>query len=229
MTDIFIHHAQEYAQLIRRQDYQGNILPTLRNIRPLEGTDVVEFGAGTGRFTCMLAPMVNSIRAFDSLPQMLEIARRELEKLPVSNWEIGQADNRSIPAESASADIALAGWTLALFMLTDDWKANITQALNEMRRVLRPGGTGIILEPLGTVSEPPRAPAMELLNTLYQHFEHELGFSSKEIRTDFQFESEAEAQPLVRLFFGDHVADRLQRERQRIHLTEATVVWWFHV
>ncbi len=190
--------------------------------------DVVEFGAGTGRFTGLLAPMVNSIRAYDGSPQMLEIAQRELEKLPYTHWEIAQADNRNIPAATHSADVVLAGWTLAMFMLQGAWKDNITQALNEMRRVLRPGGTAIILEPLGTISEPPKAPTMDKLNELYHHFEHDLHFSSTEIRTDFQFKSEQEEQPLVRLFFGDHAAERMQKEKTKI-LTEATIVWWFHV
>ncbi|NJL56819.1 class I SAM-dependent methyltransferase [bacterium] len=72
---------------------------------------MVEFGAGTGRLTRLLAPIVKHIRAFDASAHMLETAAQTLTNLGVMNWSVEQADNRSLPVAAASADVAIAGWS----------------------------------------------------------------------------------------------------------------------
>ena len=52
--DIYANQADSYEAMVAREDYEGNILKTLQGIRPLEGLDVIEFGAGTGRLTLLL-------------------------------------------------------------------------------------------------------------------------------------------------------------------------------
>jgi ubiquinone/menaquinone biosynthesis C-methylase UbiE len=223
--EIYAKHAKEYDALISREDYQGNLLKLLESIRPLNDIDVVEMGAGTGRFTRMLAPRVKSIRAYDAAQHMLDKAAETLHAMGVSNWTVQAADNKSIPAEDASADLSIEGWSFghAVAWYPDTWREEIGAALREMMRVLRPNGVAVVVETLTTGSEIPKAPT-EGLATYYAWLESEHGFTRNELRTDYKFESLAEAESLARFFFGDVMGD-LVVKNQWVILPECTGVW----
>lgn len=231
MTDfqhIYAHQADQYDRLVAREDYQGQILAALQRIRPLAGLDVVEFGAGTGRLTRLLAPLVRSIQAFDASAAMLQIAAQTLEDVGRGNWTVGVADNRRLPVEDAVADLAIAGWSFGhtVGWFPDTWREEIGQMLAEMRRVLRPGGTAVILETLGTGRETPQPPHAGLA-AYYQWLEGEQGFAATWIRTDYQFASLAEADELTRFFFGADLADRIAHGSLTI-VPECTGLWTRH-
>lgn len=229
MTDfhsIYANQADNYDRMVNREDYQGNILATLKMIRPLNGIDVVEFGAGTGRLTGLLAPHVRSIAAFDASAHMLDQARLNLERLGVNNWRVAVGDNRRLPIEGGVADLAIAGWSFghSVGWYPETWRTEISLALREMERVLRPGGTAVILETQGTGREMPQPPHPGLA-AYYAWLENEHGFASTWIRTDYRFASLQEADELTRFFFGDDLANRIVRENLVI-LPECTGVWW---
>jgi ubiquinone/menaquinone biosynthesis C-methylase UbiE len=227
--DVYENKAGQYDAMVSREDYQGNILPVLEAIRPLDGLDVVEFGAGTGRLTRLLAPVVKSIRAFDLSQNMLDTARLTLEATGERNWKLEQGDSRNLPAEDSIADLTIAGWTFghATGWYAERWQEEVSLCVGEMMRVLKPGGTAIILETMTTGSETP-APPNERLAAYYAWLENEQGFSYKWIRTDYQFASVQEADELTRFFFGDELADRIVREGITI-LPECTGIWWKHL
>jgi hypothetical protein len=93
-----------------------------------------------------------------------------------------------------------------------------------MKRMLRPGGTAVILETLGTGQEAPRPPT-EGLAAYYAFLEDEHDFSSTWLRTDYRFNSLEEAEQLVRFFFGPELASRIVQEELLI-LPECTGIWW---
>lgn len=221
---IYQTRAQDYHRLVSAEDYQGNLLPALESISVLKNTNVVEFGAGTGRVTALLLPLVKSIIFTDISAHMLTVARNMLgyydHTCPVV------ADNYAMPLRSAIADITIAGWSFghATDWQAEDWQTAIGQAINEMLRLLRPSGTAIIIETLGTGSTTPHPPN-ETLATYYHWLEKEQGFAHKSIHTDYQFATLEEAERLTRFFFGDELAERVVRERLLI-LPECTGLWW---
>ena len=223
---IYHNHAARYDRMVAREDYQGSILKALNDIRLMSGAEVVEFGAGTGRLTRLLAPQVKSIRAYDAAQAMLNVAAQSLTALGVTNWQVAVGDNRKLPAADASADVTIEGWSFGHFAgwYPDTWREEVDAALAEMRRILRPGGVAILLETLGTGFETPTPPS-EHLAALYQWWQQEQGFAHRWIRTDYQFESVAEAAALTGFFFGDELADRITREQLTI-LPECTGLWW---
>lgn len=224
--EIYASHADLYEALVAREDYQGNILRAVEAITPLDGLEVVEFGAGTGRLTRLLAPRVRSIRAFDSSAHMLSVARALMMPLGLANWSLEVADNTRLPVPDASADLAIEGWSFghATEWQAGRWRDAIGAMLAEMFRVLRPGGTAILMETMGTGSETP-APPNEALAVFYAWLEREHGFAATSIRTDYRFESLDEAERLTRFFFGDAMGDAV-RANHWVILPECTGIWW---
>ncbi len=98
--EIYRAKAEKYDQMVSREDYEGNLLPTLQRIRPLSHLTAVELGTGTGRFTAMLAPIVKQIIAFDMSHHMLETAVDKLQ----GRTSVAVADNRAVPLPLSMAD-----------------------------------------------------------------------------------------------------------------------------
>ena len=227
--EIYRRQASDYEFMVSREDYQGNLPRALRQIRSFDGLDVVELGAGTGRLSGMLAPFASWILVSDISAHMLAVARAKLERTGPRNWAVTAADNRALPVAGGAADLAIAGWSLGYCTewYPASWRKEIGRALAEMKRVLRPGGTVVILETLGTGSQEP-CPPSDALGAYYAWLEEEQGFSSTWIRTDYRFESLSEAKETMRFFFGDAFAERIGRENWVI-LPECTGIWWLSV
>jgi len=221
---IFQQQAPKYDLLVSHEDYQGNLLRCLSSITPLSGKRVVEFGAGTGRLTRLLAPLVESIEAFDAAGPMLVVAKKRLLEVGLNNWSLEVADNRKIPARTHSADLVVAAWSICCLAAYegDHWQREVDTALDEMRRVAAAGGKLVIIETLGTGCSSPNAP--EGLRPYYDHLEKN-GFSSNWIRTDYRFESMAEAIDLTTFFFGKEPIGTLEQNRDGVLLPECTGVW----
>jgi ubiquinone/menaquinone biosynthesis C-methylase UbiE len=223
---IYATQADLYERLISREDAHGNLFAALIDIRSPDGLTIVEMGAGTGRLTRILGVMARRIFAFDAAPAMLDEAARTLELTGLTNWRLGVADNRAVPVPDACADIAIEGWSFGhnVGWHPQTWHAEVETMLAEMQRVLKPGGTMILLETLGTGNRQPQPPNAGLAE-LYQWWEQVHGLQHRWVRTDYQFESVAEAERLTRFFFGDALAERVVAEQLTI-LPECTGIWW---
>lgn len=150
--DIYETIATPYEVLISKEDFEGNIPASLSDLADFGGKDVIDLGAGTGRLTCMAAPLAKSILAVDFAAGMLQVTAQKLTRMGLSNWRTAVADYRQVPAPDQSADIVMAGWTIGYAASTNhaEWEDNLRQVVAEIERLLRPGGIAIILETLGT-------------------------------------------------------------------------------
>lgn len=222
---IYAAEATAYEAMVAAEDYQGNLWTALRSVCPLDGLNVVEMGAGTGRLTLYLAPFVKRIAAFDLSPHMLSVTRAKIDAAGLTNAFAAAADNAALPVRAAAADLSIAGWSFghACGWYPDSWVSVIAGAIREMERVLKPGGTAIIFETLGTGTDQPGAP-MESLAAFYHHLETAWGFTRTVIQTDYRFASPEDAAAKTRFFFGDALADRLLARRMSI-VPEWTGMW----
>ena len=225
--EVYALHANQYDRLILREDFQNNILRAIQKITPVTSLDVVDLGAGTGRLTQMLAPLARSIMATDLSPQMLQVAKVSLQKTIAKNWLIAAADNLQLPVRNTCADLVISGWSFCYLAVWGgaDWRRSLENGLIEIKRVLRKGGLAIILETMGTGFETPNPPP-HLAN--YFKFLKEMGFSSTWIRTDYKFESLAEAEELSSFFFGEELTKKV-KENEWIILPECTGIWWLRI
>ncbi len=222
---VYQEKADAYERLVACEDADQRLEPTLRSITRWEGKDIVEWGAGTGRLTCLIAPWVRSIQAFDAEESMLAVTQEKLRKQGQTNWTTRVADHRQIPLGDGTGDTAIAGWSLCYLVRwnPDGWKAEIAKALKEMMRILRPNGTAILIETLGTGYTEPNAP--EHLRGYYGMLEEE-GFDQTWIRTDYHFVSKQEAEHLTRFFFGERVFSAFTETARGVRLPECTGIWW---
>lgn len=220
--EIYAQRADWFDQLVSREDHVGCLLPAVRAICNLDGATVVELGAGTGRVTRLIAPHARHVYAFDASGHMLHKARSY--GLPNATWAV--ADNRALPVRQGWADISIEGWSIShsTDWYPDRWRAEARRAIDEMLRVLKPGGVAVAIETLGTGFEEPTPPS-PILAEYYDWLERDRGFTRTWCRTDYRFESVEEAESLARFFFGEELADRIARERLT-ELAECTGVWW---
>lgn len=220
--EIYSSQGVDYDALVSREDYRGDLLPALTEICDFSGAAVVELGAGTGRLTRMLAPLVSRIYAFDISAHMLGVAAARAG----GRLCAAVSDNRKLAVKTDAADVAVAGWSLGHFTgwHPQSWRDEIGQAVAEMKRVVRPGGTVIILETQGTGRATPLPPSRDLA-AFYGWMVQEHGFTPSWIRTDYRFESTDEARHLISFFFGDEMVKQTIRPGVTI-VPECTGIWW---
>lgn len=233
--EIYKTEGDKYEALIAREDYQGNILKALTEIadlenwhvEPVETRLVLDLGAGTGRLTCLLAPIVDSIHAFDISEEMLRVCREKLSKTNLTNWKIDVADHRQLPIDDNSANLVVSGWSVSYLAVwnKETWRRELEKWLGEMKRVLTANSYIVLFESLGTGNESPIK--LEHLKDFYIWLD-EVGFQNKIIRTDYKFESLQEAEELSRFFFGDELGDKVVKNNWVI-LPECTGVWWLKI
>ena len=221
---IYSERADDYEVMTSREDYEGNVAGTLDRIRRADGLDVVDLGAGTGRLACLLASRARSVAAFDLAAPMLRVAHDRLKADGVHNWCAAVSDHRAIPLPDASADLVVSGWSLVYTVVwyQETWQNELNRALREIERVLRPGGTAVVFETMGTGHEVP-VPPTDLLP--YFSYLEDVGFASEWFRTDFKFTTQDEARSLTTFFFGEEMAGRTIGTGPVI-LPECTGVWW---
>jgi ubiquinone/menaquinone biosynthesis C-methylase UbiE len=87
----------------------------------------------------LLAEFAESIVAVDISKEMLRHARLRAKSLGLDDVEFVKADLRDLPIEDATIDAAFA--TLVLHHAVDPGAA-----VNEMARILRPGGTLVVVD-----------------------------------------------------------------------------------
>jgi SAM-dependent methyltransferase len=226
---IYREHAEEYHALVMREDYEGRLLPAILSAVDLRGRDLIEMGAGTGRVTALVAPLAARVRAFDRSPAMLERAARYLAGLPglpTGRVSLAQCENTAVPLPDACTDAVVEGWSFGHVVVDagERWETAARALLDESFRLLRPGGTLVVIETLGTGRARPAAPHPALARW-YAWLEGPRAFSSARIRTDYRFLSADEADRLTGLFFGERFACEPGPKGTAV-LPECTGIWW---
>ncbi|MGH2726523.1 MAG: class I SAM-dependent methyltransferase, partial [Actinomycetota bacterium] len=123
--------------------------------------DTLEIAVGTGR-NFALYPTDVRLSGIELSPQMLEIARDRARDAG-RRFDLRVADAEALPFPDASFDTVVC--TLSLCSIPDDRKA-----VAEARRVLRPGGTFLLLEHVRSANPVVRA-GQRLLEPINARFE----------------------------------------------------------
>ncbi|MEL6672404.1 MAG: bifunctional demethylmenaquinone methyltransferase/2-methoxy-6-polyprenyl-1,4-benzoquinol methylase UbiE [Bacteroidota bacterium] len=114
---------------------------------------IMDLATGTGDFAVAAARLKpKQIIGVDISPKMLEVGRTKMKKKKLDQLiDMRLGDSEKLNFEDASIDAITVGFGVRNF-------ENLPKGLSEMRRVLRPGGVAVVLEP----SFPTRFPLKQL-------------------------------------------------------------------
>ena len=100
---------------------------------------VLEIGIGSGLNLPFYSSEVQHVFGVDPSAELQRMARKRAEEIPVKVEFLSQSAEAPLPLSDASIDTVVVTWTLCSI-------ANAAQALQQMRRVLKPAGHLIFLE-----------------------------------------------------------------------------------
>jgi ArsR family transcriptional regulator len=103
------------------------------------GLRVADIGTGTGVLALELARAGFRVIAVDHSPRMLEAARSKLEQEPGLEVDLRLGDASSLPLGDGEVDAAFAHMVL-------QYLASPIDAVREMARVVRPGGSVVVID-----------------------------------------------------------------------------------
>lgn len=111
-------------------------------LRPLRQAKLLELGCGTGHLAVYLAQQGADMTALDVGPHLVEAARMLASVNETTcDFVVGSATSLPFPAESFDRVFGLA----ILHHLHED---AVSRAMEEVHRVLKPGGTALFYEPV---------------------------------------------------------------------------------
>jgi len=132
----------EPAELIAElEDVRAATQERLRRLLTLTGEErALDVGTSAGAFAIALAPFVREVVGVDIVPELLEDGR---SRAP-ANVELVVADSTALPYERGSFDLVCTALTLHHVQRPE-------LLLAEMNRVLRPGGTMLVVDQLAPI------------------------------------------------------------------------------
>jgi SAM-dependent methyltransferase len=138
VADEFARQAQTFEQWAEKTDDQ--VASRFRDaLGDAAKGDLLDVACGPGVVTAAIAPGAASVIAFDATEEMLEKAKSRCAKAGLCNVDVKCGDAENLPFEDARFDGVVTRLAIHHF-------ADPQRALNEMFRVLRPGGMGVIVD-----------------------------------------------------------------------------------
>lgn len=138
VTDEFGRQAQTFDVWAEKTDDQ--VADRFRTALGKAGQgNVLDVACGPGVVTAAIAPGAASVVAFDATEQMLEKARARCAKAGLRNVQFKRGDAESLTFDEAQFDGVVTRLAVHHF-------ADPQRAFNEVLKVLRPGGTAVIVD-----------------------------------------------------------------------------------
>ena len=139
------------------QSWRKKVVKSVQNAKP---KTILDIATGTGDLAIAMAKATNAkITGFDLSAGMLEVGRKKVKDESLENRiEMIQGDAENMPFEDNSFDVITVAFGVRNF-------ENLKKGLDDIYRVLKPGGKFLILE----FSQPEAVP-MKQLYTFYSRY-----------------------------------------------------------
>lgn len=198
-------------------DHPGTLWRALEATAPWEGRDLLDLGCGNGFWLPKYASATRRLYGVEPDKSLLETA---MSRTPSARVLYGSAEH--IPLPDASIDVVHARFAYFFPSPTHD----CTPGLREVLRVLRPGGSLVVID-----NDQEQGEFAELLkagNTaehqgpgeFIQQWWRERGASSEQIMSSWTFESPTELQEVITMEFPNGAARNwLSAHSKRTHIS----------
>ncbi|WP_328607452.1 class I SAM-dependent methyltransferase [Amycolatopsis sp. NBC_00345] len=205
------YYQQAYEVENRAQDVEGEIWRVLREECDWAGRDVLDLGCGDGFHLPYFARDARSVLGVEPHAPLARDAAKRVAELP--GTEVRQGRAQRLPAEDASVDVVHA--RTAYF-----FGPGCEPGLREAERVLRPGGSILIVD-LDVTSEPyggwMRADLPHYDPPAVERFFEAEGFGCRRVTTRWRFAGAAAMESVLKIEFSAKTAERAIAEVHRLN------------
>lgn len=212
-------HAYEVENL--GADRAGVLESAIREIADWAGRDVVDLGCGTGFHLPRFAAEARSVVGVEPHPPLVDLARRRVDGMP--HTRVVEATAAATGLAVKSVDVAHARW--AYF-----FGPGCEPGLAELARIVRPGGTAVVIDNDATRSTfggwfrrglpGYDAPAVE-------RFWRRQGWTRVPLEIAWTFDTRADFEDVVRIEFAPGLAQGiLDADPTRTGVDYAVNLWW---
>jgi SAM-dependent methyltransferase len=180
---------------------------------------VLDLGCGSGFHLPRFAETAAAVVGVEPHPDLVALARRRTRAS--SNVEVIAGTAQQVPLPDASVDVAHVRW--AYF-----FGPGSEPGLRELTRVVRRGGTALVVDNDGTRSTFGRWFSLgypKIDAAAVERFWAGHGWTRTPILTRLAFESEADLEAVVRIEFDPVTADRIMAERPGTEVDYAVNLW----
>ncbi|MGN6723432.1 MAG: class I SAM-dependent methyltransferase [Marmoricola sp.] len=212
-------HPGTYETENRAFDREGLVWAAIGSLVDWADGDVLDIGCGTGFHLPHFATSARSVVGVEPHQDLAAIARRRVRRIDHVTVVEGLAD--ALPLADASIDFAHARW--AYF-----FGPGSEPGLAELRRVMRPGGTAVVLD-----NDPTRSTFggwfregfPDVDPAAVEAFWENHGWSRLRVLTAWEFDSREELEDVVRIELPPDAAERALSEHSGTRVEYAVNLW----
>lgn len=212
-------HPGTYEIENRAFDREGLVWSAIGDVVSWTESDVLDIGCGTGFHLPHFAREARSVVGVEPHHDLAAIARRRIRRLENVRVVEGLAD--ALPLEDASIDVAHARW--AYF-----FGPGCEPGLAELDRVMRPGGTAVILD-----NDPTRSTFggwfrqgfPDVDPAVVEAFWEGLGWSRVRVLTTWEFDTREDLEAVVRIELPPEAAAAALDEQSGLRVDYAINLW----
>jgi ubiquinone/menaquinone biosynthesis C-methylase UbiE len=135
---VSFYHDRVVPYLVHLSMRQKTLIPYRQRVLSSASGRVLEIGSGSGLNLPFYGPAADHVVGLEPSPKLLSMAKHSISSAP-RQAEFLEASAEAIPLEDHSVDTVVSTWTLCTI-------PNVTRALQEMRRVLKPHGRLLFVE-----------------------------------------------------------------------------------
>jgi len=200
-------------------DRDGLVWSAIGEFADWGGRDVLDIGCGTGFHLVHFAETARSVIGVEPHDDLAAIARRRVRRLEQTSVVAGLAD--ALPLDAASVDFAHARW--AYF-----FGPGCEPGLAELERVMRPGGTAVVID-----NDPTRSTFggwfrvgfPEVDPAAVEAFWEARGWSRTCVLTSWEFASREELEEVVRIELPTEAAESALAGHSGLRVDYAVNLW----
>jgi ubiquinone/menaquinone biosynthesis C-methylase UbiE len=204
----------------RSVDPDGRLEAAMRQVADWAGVDVLDVGCGSGFHLPRFARTARSVVGVEPHPPLVALARRRTARW--QNVQVLAGTAQQLPVPPASVDVAHARW--AYF-----FGPGCEPGLEELARVVRPGGTAFVIDNDATRSTFGRwfrraYPTVDPVAV--ERFWSTHGWTRVAVDAGWRFHDRADLEAVVRIELDPATADAVLAEHEGLEVDYAVNLWW---